>query len=378
MQASSLRFFLARLHPGLRAAVPAAAVAAVLGLGAVRSEANETFISFGRQAAQPDTESLGGNTVTINDVVDVDTGDLLFSRLSELGLAGDLDGYHQLPNGNVLFSSEPYVFGVAGVGFIHPGDVIEYDVDSDSFSVFFNNNNFVGLANVDGVSIAPSGNLLLSTKGRGNLPGLGVFQDGDVVEWDGAAASLYLAEGDIFTSGANNDVDAIHSVDESGIIISPRTDGGGGLGSNGLAYGFDSSDLFQIDLGTGEASRVLDGENLWDSGNTRQTDAVFVSSSAAECSCFDADFLANEVMNPVCRVRQSPTGLTGTAHGVDEDGCRGNVRVTFQFATQMGSCLANSFEDFGFGCINTAPSTGGIFSVEEFEACAALIEDHCQ
>ena len=235
-----------------------------------------TIISFGRQAALPDTEAFSGTSVTVSEAIDLDAASVAFDRLTQEGYTVDLDAIHVRSNDNVLFSTDTFAFSFPDIGTVNPGDVIEYDATSGSYSVFFSNTNFVGSGNVDAISLLPGGDLLLSTAIAGNLPGLGGFADGDVVRWDGATASLFLAESVLFSSGANNSVDAIHALSATSLLVSPRTDGIGTLGTNNLPYGTDLSDLFEIDVVTGVASLFLDGENLWDSGNTRQINAVFV------------------------------------------------------------------------------------------------------
>ena len=236
-------------------------------------------ISLGRQAAQPDTEHLGGTPVTVSDGVDVATNALEFTRVSDEGYTQDVDALHRLANGNLLFSTHTFLFSFPDVGTVNPGDVIEYDVGTGTYSVYFSNTNFAVSRNVNAFTVLPNGNALLSTSISASLPGLGTFADGDIVDWDGTTASLFLAESSIFTSGANNSIDGLHYTGDS-VLFSVLTDGIGQLGSNGLAYGVDSSDIFEIDPSTTVVSRALDGEALWDSGNTRQTDAVFQDAEA--------------------------------------------------------------------------------------------------
>jgi hypothetical protein len=234
-------------------------------------------ISFGRQAGQPDSEAFGGTAVTVSEAIDLDTGTVAWSGITDSGFTQDLTAFHQFSNGDVWFSADTFMFGFPDVGTVNPGDIILYDAALDQYSVELANTTFNNpVPNVDGVSLSAAGNLLLTTKGANDLPGVGAFGAGDVIEWDGANGSLFLANSDVFTAGANNSVDAIHATTANSLIFSVLTNGIGQLGSNGLAYGSDSSDLFSIDLATKVVTRILDGENLWDSNNTRQTDAVFV------------------------------------------------------------------------------------------------------
>lgn len=227
----------------------------------------------------PDTEAIGGTSVTVSDAVNTDSNALIFDRLTQEGLTNDLTAFHT-QGGNSQFSLDTFTFTLPDVGTVNPGDVVEWD--GSNYSILFSSSNFVGAGNVNGFSILGNGNYLLTTKIAAELPGVGAFFDGDIIEWDPNAdtGSLFLAESSIFTSGANNSVDAIHALSDTEILLSILTDGIGEIGSNGLAYDTDSSDVFQINVDTGIASRYLDGENLWDNGATRQTDAVFVPEPA--------------------------------------------------------------------------------------------------
>ncbi len=266
---------LSGLHWVQRAALPSAA----LLLLSTSSAWASTVISFGVQGGLPATESLGGTTVTPSDGVDIDTATIAFDQIQQLNSTADLNGLHFRANGNPLFTANNPIFNVPdGVGNVFQGEVLEYDIASDTYSILFDE----GLTNVNGFSILPSGNYLLSTTSTSSLPGLASFTDGDIVEWNPTTeqASLYLDEADIFTSGANNGIHALHALSATEVLFSPSTDGSGTIGSNNLAYSADSADLFLIDKDTGVASLFLDGENLWDSGNTRNTDAVFVPEPA--------------------------------------------------------------------------------------------------
>ncbi len=239
-----------------------------------------TVISFGAMTPLPATESLGGTAVTVSDGVDIGTNTIAFDQISnDLGSTADLNALHIRPNGNSIFSANNFLFAVPGVGNVSPGGVLEYDVGSDTYSILFQD---AGVSNVNAFSILLGGNYLLSATPSGTLPGVGAFQDGDIIEWDPGTsmASIYLAEAAIFTSGANNAIHALHALSADEVVFSASTDGIGTIGSNTLAYGSDSADLFRINKNTTVASLFLDGENLWDSGNTRNTDAVFVPEPA--------------------------------------------------------------------------------------------------
>ncbi|MDJ0848685.1 MAG: hypothetical protein QNK04_09930 [Myxococcota bacterium] len=271
------------------------------------------------------------------------------------------------------------------MGNVSQGSVIEYDVGTDEYSISFDE----GLVNLNGFSILPNGNYLLTTTSTQSLPGLASFTDGDIVEWNPNTnlASLFLDEADIFTSDANDGVHALHAVSATEVLFSPSTASGGTIGSNNVAYNQDSADLFRIDKDTGVASRVLDGEDLWDSGNTRQTDAAFVSvpQEAVPCPCWDAALLATEIANvDTCSTTSSPSASESMTTGTDAAGCFARARTSFRFNPGDGSprngwCKADAtdFDSTAMPCVRSVGTGLVRITVEEFETCQALVEAHC-
>ena len=130
----------------------------------------------------------------------------------DLGLLAleDLDAFYFIPIHRYLFSTSTAV--TLGGVIYGPGGIIEFD--GASYSLFFDENEIVAAArDIDALRLLPNGNLLISTSTSAELYGF-AFPDGDVVEVDTVdqVASLYqgLDEATLFTTGAHQDIDALH------------------------------------------------------------------------------------------------------------------------------------------------------------------------
>lgn len=259
-----------------RPVCPSFLLFASLVLAAGASSAQDSLvISFGVEAGQPTSESIGGLAVEPDHAVDIDQPALLWVDLPP---AEDIDAFHFIPPSSVLFSTTTSVI-LGGVTY-SPADVVEFD--GVGYSLFFDGGDLVGAGpNIDAFTILANGNLLISTSLSASIHGFS-FLNGDVVEVDPVAntASLYegLDEAALFT-GANQDIDALHYDGATDtVLVSVRTSGAGTLA--GTAYADADSDLFEVET-AGAISSVLahDGAALFD-GFTRQLDAAFVPEPA--------------------------------------------------------------------------------------------------
>ncbi len=136
---------------------------------------------------------------------------------------------------------------------------------------------------MDGAHILPNGDILFSpsTPMAFGFKDLGSVQDGDIVEWNGTSASLFMAESAIFqdpTSQSNEDIDALHAISATEIIFSVRSQGQGRIGTNHAYDQLDNiaTDLLTYDKATGLGGEFLGGEDLFDGNVTRNLDAAFV------------------------------------------------------------------------------------------------------
>ncbi|MFK5915319.1 MAG: LamG domain-containing protein [Woeseiaceae bacterium] len=150
--------------------------------------------------------TLGGLSFRDDDLVAYDpsndTATLYFDGGNLFSNGGeDIDAVYIRDNGNIILST----VGDATLGGISftDGDLIEYNPSTDSASLFFDESNFNGGADIDGVHILANGNILLSTTNNETLGGLS-FNDGSIAEYNPGtdAATLYFDE-NLFSGGAD-------------------------------------------------------------------------------------------------------------------------------------------------------------------------------
>ncbi|MGF1634368.1 MAG: PEP-CTERM sorting domain-containing protein [Phycisphaerae bacterium] len=214
--------------------------------------------------------SIGGLTgVTDNDVVAYNTatgtGTIAFSAVT-----GDLDAFHLLPDGSVLFSTL-FNTTIAGTNY-DDADLIRYDPATDTASIYFISNSvFTSVApDITGISLLSNGNLLFSMLASTTMTtpsGPVSFEDGDIMEYDinTGNVSTFYAESDLFDDG-DGDVYGIHALSDTELVLSFNT----AEVIDGVSY--TSNDLVLLDVTTGATS--LYAANFWDVGST--IDAVYV------------------------------------------------------------------------------------------------------
>ncbi|MDJ0868954.1 MAG: serine protease [Myxococcota bacterium] len=249
--------------------------------GRMITQLESTVVSFSVEAGLLNG-TYDGSLVRPADAVNLTTGELAFSAFPDTILE-DIDAFHVMPDGSVVFSTSTDVTqGFGGLAIIRNGDLVLWD--GVEATLLFSE--MVGFGspynNIDAFSMLPNGNWLLSTDLSATLGGLS-FQNGDIVEYDPDAdvATLHegLDESTIFTGepNSNADIDALHANPNGTVIFSIRTDGIGRVG-NGPTYGFADAprtDLFQIDPASRDGMLFLEGDGLFD-GTARNLDAVFV------------------------------------------------------------------------------------------------------
>jgi len=180
--------------------------------------------------------------------------------------AADVDAFHGLANGDVLFSLESSV-SLDGVLY-RPFDVIRFD------GVIWSKE-FDGAAegipngvNVDAVAMS-GGSLLLSVDITTTLDGA-TYDDSDVIAHDGAVFSLFLGTDTAGISSAA-DLDALH-VDETGRVL-VSFEGSGQLGG----VDFNDEDLLAFDSAVW--SMEFDGsadDSAWQAVDLDAWSTVFV------------------------------------------------------------------------------------------------------
>jgi hypothetical protein len=216
--------------------------------------------------------TLGGLTFRNGDVVRydtlTDTSTLLFDEDAFTSGPEDVDAFELLANGHMIISALSTAT-LGGLTFSR-GSLAEYDPVSGTATLFFDEALFGAPANVDGVAVLPSGNLVLSTDASQTLGGL-AFRDGDLVEYDPIAgtATLFFSE-DLF--GGDENVDAVDVLPDGRIVLSTAANATlGGLS-------FRNGDLALYDPGTGTATLFFSEDNF---SASEDVDAVAVPEPAA-------------------------------------------------------------------------------------------------
>ena len=147
--------------------------------------------------------TLGGLTFGNADVVEYDpVSDLATIFFDEnLFAAGEnIDAFHLLSDGTApLSTAGPATLG--GLTFAD-GDVARYDFASDTATLFFDEDLFSGSEDIDAIHLMNETTLRLSTVGNATLGGL-AFADGDVVSYDiGSDTATLVFSESLFANGA--------------------------------------------------------------------------------------------------------------------------------------------------------------------------------
>lgn len=207
-----------------------------------------------------DGETLGGLTFTDGSVVAydslTDTAVLFFDENNFSGNE-DIDALHVLSNGLIVLS----VSGNASLGGLSfsDGDIVSYDPNTNTATLLFDENNFSNNEDVDAVYVRENGNILLSTDGSATLGGLS-FNADDVVEYNPNTntATLFF-NGNNFSG--NENIDAIHLLDNGHLLLS--TDSNATLG--GLSFG--AGDVVEYNIGSNTASLYFAESNFSNSAD---------------------------------------------------------------------------------------------------------------
>jgi len=247
-----------------------------LGLGCVACAQANIFLSTYNNATLGGLSFRDGDIVEYNPVTDTAT---LFFNEDTIGTppasgahSPNINAFHILPNGNLVFSTTIRGNTLGAITYIYPGDLIEYNPITGAASLFFDHNLFVGHANgdIDAFSILNNGNLLISTDDYATLAGLNFEQD-DLIEYNPitGVASVFLNGSDVFAYP--NEIDAVHVLSNGNLVLS--TSNGGII--NGFHFEYD--DMVEYNPVTGEVSLFFSG--LLFETDCSLIDAVYVSGS---------------------------------------------------------------------------------------------------
>ncbi len=254
-----------------RAPCAAWLVLALATLGAARAGA-DPVISFNDDATVPHSLNFGMLLVSAGSLLDVGRSTIVLEETDVFDFGQeDIDAAHLRLDGKILFSTTTSAT-IGGTIYV-PGDVVLYDPDTGVATRFFDQASFESGGNVDAVHLFEegpnAGKLLLSTSNTASLGGLVDFGPGDLVLYDRDTdtASLFFSETLVSGTAGQKNVDAVQY--RNGKLILSFLVSGGTLGGLPL----EAQDLVLYDPQTDTAEPFFDGDGLWN-GITANIDAV--------------------------------------------------------------------------------------------------------
>ncbi len=143
---------------------------------------------------------------------------------------------------------------------IDQDEAVEYNVISDTGTLFFDDATFANNETLDAIHVFNTGNLAISTNGNANIDG-NVITDGDIIiVAPTATTGVYSFVGTLFDESnfvGNEDVNAVYVRDNGNIILS--TDSPAGLPQcGGGTLNFSDDDLVEWDITNTCATMFLD------------------------------------------------------------------------------------------------------------------------
>jgi len=240
------------------------------------NEVNNTIYATSR-----DTVTLNGNNFADEDVVIFNPNTNTWSQFldgSDLGLASrDIDGLHVNDDGSVLLSLNQDG-NINGLGFVDDADIVRFvpsstgDNTSGTFERYFDGSDVglnVNAEDIDAISIADNGDILISTNGSYNITGLS-GNDEDILAFSPSnlggnttgSFSLYVDGSDVgLNNNSSEDIKGVSALDNGDLVLSTvgsfQVSGLSGNGSD--LFSFDSSSLG--DNTSGSFSSFADGTN---------------------------------------------------------------------------------------------------------------------
>jgi hypothetical protein len=163
--------------------------------------------------------TLGGLTFAADDVVDYDdVGDTSTLRFdgANFSTAENVNAVHVIDGQNILLSTSSDAT-LGGISF-RDGDIVQYNIATDTATLFFSEDLLSSDNDVDAVSLLANGNIVLSTVLGDTLGGL-TFRDGDLVEYNPSLGTATLFFDEDLITGAG-DIDAVSVLPGGDIVLS--------------------------------------------------------------------------------------------------------------------------------------------------------------
>jgi len=336
------------------------------------------------------TATLGGLTFTNGSLAEYnaisDTATLFFDENLFSGNE-DVDATHVLPSGNIILSTSGGAT-LSGLTF-RDGDLVEYNPLSNSATLFFSEDNFSGNEDIDAVYVRDNGNIILSTENTATLGGL-TFRDGDLAEYNPTSntATLFFNENN-FSGGA--DINGTHLLSSGNILIT--TDNTETLG--GLT--FTDGSIAEYDPGADTATLYFDENLFSGNEDINavtlqlavsQLHHIRIEHDGTALTCNPENITLRACANAVCDseigdtvvVGLTPTGWVG---GDSQSIFSGNTVVQFRRTTPglvtLGVSGSTPIATNPYECLNTSNASsscdltfydsGFIYSIPSQTSC---------
>ncbi len=180
----------------------------------------------------------------------------LMSLLLVLGLAAPAAADTMYWSNNASFST------------FENGDIMVWDTDTSTNSLAIAEDDlFRDNEAIDALSMTSTGNWIISTTGSATIDGTNQslsFQDEDLVEYNPITGEVFLFEDMSAVFNQNEDLDAVHLMDDGTILLS--TTNGATIDGSNQSLSFDDEDIVRWDPMTGEVFMFVDMTNVFDSG----------------------------------------------------------------------------------------------------------------
>ena len=177
-------------------------------------------------------------------------------------------------------------------------DIFEFDPATDNADLYFTGSLFTDNEDIDAVHVLDNNHIVLSTSTDATLGGIS-FEDGDIVDYDPFADTATVIFSEKPTAGEDIDVDAVHVLDNGNILFSINGSATlGGLSAHPadiIEYnpGFAGFSLY-FDHNTFDSVTDIDGFHLLDDG--RLVISTADNATLGGLSVIDGDLL---VYDPV-------------------------------------------------------------------------------
>jgi hypothetical protein len=246
----------------MRVRLPILAVALAVGLLAPpAAEATNITLSTGAVA------TLGGLTFRDGDIIkydDVgDSSQLIFDE-DNFAESENINALHVVDAQTIILSTSSGAT-LGGLTF-RDGDLVQYDLNTDTATLFFDEDLFTGDEDIDAATVLSNGNIVLSTVLSSQLGGVNIL-DGDLVEYNPTLNTAVLFFSEALFGGAGGDIDAVHVLSNGNIVLSTTLNATlGGLN-------FVDGDLVEYNPSLNVATLFFD-ESLF--GSDENINAVFI------------------------------------------------------------------------------------------------------